>query len=169
MSLRNQKGQPAVEYLLLMSMVVSAIWMFCRPGGPGEVIVNGPPQGPGVRYNPDIDTPGGPPNDPGISSADFFRRWDDPRRIDNPGVLPPGADVTIGANPPITMTVPSEGFIYILGKKKEPVNSLDITQGTPGQFVVDPAPDSFDPVDLTIAKKPSKEKQPLRKGFVLEP
>ena len=169
MSLKNQKGQPAVEYLLLMSMVVSAIWMFCRPGGPGEVLVNGPPSGPSIQYNPTIDTPGGPPNDPGISVADLFRRLGDPRRIDNPDGLPPGA--VIGASPPITMTVPSDGFIYILGKKKVSANSLDISfKGAPGQFVVDPAPDSFDPTDLVIAKDISpEEKESFKNGFVLEP
>ena len=29
-----EKSQSTTEYLLLMSMVVSAIWLFCKPGGP---------------------------------------------------------------------------------------------------------------------------------------
>src|SRR5262245_9294415 len=37
---KNQKSQSSLEYLLLMAMVVSAIWMFCRPEGPLEDILN---------------------------------------------------------------------------------------------------------------------------------
>ena len=143
---RSEKSQSTLEYLLLMGMVVVALWMFCRQGGPLFNYVNENPGGGGP--------PGGPPGTPPPVSnpPDLFSI---PRR---PFGFPGGFDRWFDDNLPVFDDIPAQiPPPEIIGKDNAPRDGNHIVSGFPGQFAVKLKANtrSIDPAtDLDLVQNP---------------
>ena len=159
---RNEKSQSATEYLLLMGMVVSAIWMFCRPEGPLFNIVNENPGGPGSG-GPGIGIEG-----PETSQTNKYKftiptrpvfgapgGLIEPGLIDSPLFHQPTPDSSPNPELPSDVIGKQEDHHKMSRRKKKEI----LTDST-GQFIVESKTSgrSVDPAtELIFVKDPSKK------------
>ena len=176
---KREKSQSSVEYLLLMSMVVSAIWIFCRSEGPGAKLINDIPNivlG-DFPYPPSSVTSSIGPIaiGPGVGAGPIGVPPD--IRTVGPSIVTVGPDIDIAIDVAINRVAITIPMGFILGEKDKQdelgAPELSLPKGSPKRFVVEPSHDSeSSSSDLVFVKEPNQPKpttHTAEKSFVFEP